>query len=172
MRMGRIANSSLDMFRFNENHSGARVYGGAVPAPAAAYFSIDGGATNLADFGINSDPGDWLNTGIQGPDANNETIGGAVLTAADLTVMDVLGFTRSAASFNLGPNGVTGANFNGDSKGGLPLAERRRPCLAVAAERRPVVGSNDLGNAGNRGLAHCDDGRFQWRRQIRSDLAE
>ncbi len=65
--MCRIAGDSLDIFRFNENRSGSHVFGFARPA-TAAYFSIDGGATDLADFGINSDPGDlsqWRCTGRQ-----------------------------------------------------------------------------------------------------------
>ena len=54
--MGRIAGLGMDVFRFNApaNH----VFGGAIPAPAS-YFSIDGGFTKLADFGRNSDPGDF-----------------------------------------------------------------------------------------------------------------
>ncbi len=94
--MGRIAGTTLDLFRFNSNGSGGHVFGGDIPS-SAAYFSIDGGATDLADFGINSDPGDWLNSGVQGPDAFNETIGGSVLSAVDLTEMDVLGFSRATS---------------------------------------------------------------------------
>jgi RTX calcium-binding nonapeptide repeat (4 copies) len=92
--MGRIAGLSLDVFRFNENRSGARVFGFADPA-TPAYFSIDGGVTDLADFGINSDPGDFLNGGVQGTDPFNETVGGNSLTATDLQIMDVLGFHRT-----------------------------------------------------------------------------
>jgi VCBS repeat-containing protein len=89
--MGRVAGDSLDLFRFNEDGSGNHVFGGAIPA-TAAYFSIDGGATKLADFGINSDPGDFLNGGVQGTDPFNEIVGGRGLTTVDMTMMDVLGF--------------------------------------------------------------------------------
>jgi serralysin len=68
--MGRIAGDTIDLYRFNEDKSGNRVYGGAIPA-TPAYFSIDGGTTDLADFGINSDPGDFLNGGVQGTDPFN-----------------------------------------------------------------------------------------------------
>ncbi|MFI5015379.1 MAG: NF038122 family metalloprotease [Hyphomicrobiales bacterium] len=146
--MGRIAGENLDMFRFNENMSGNRVYGGAVPAPAGAYFSIDGGATKLADFGINSDPGDFLNTGIQGPDPFNETIGGSSMTAADLTLMDVLGFTRSAASFQ-GPNGVPNPDFNGDHKADLLWQNDDGEVWQSLMSGSQVIASNDLGNGGN-----------------------
>src|SRR5262249_24549463 len=65
----------------------------AVPA----YFSIDGGVTKLADFGINSDPGDFLNppdSDLTPNDPFNEIVGNlSNLTALDITVMDVLGFT-------------------------------------------------------------------------------
>jgi VCBS repeat-containing protein len=89
--MGRIAGTSLDLFRFNEDNSLNRVFGGAIPA-TPAYFSIDGGTTKLADFGINSDPGDFLNGGVQGADPMNETVGGRGMTTVDMTIMDVLGF--------------------------------------------------------------------------------
>jgi VCBS repeat-containing protein len=89
--MGRIAGTSLDLFRFNEDNSLNHVFGGAIPS-TPAYFSIDGGATKLADFGINSDPGDFLNGGVQGTDPLNETVGGRGMTAVDMTMMDVLGF--------------------------------------------------------------------------------
>jgi subtilase family serine protease len=89
--MGRIAGDSLDIFRYNA--PGNHVFGGSVPQPAS-YFSIDGGSTKLADFGRTSDPGDFLNSGVQGSnDPFNESVGNlATLTSVDLTIMDVLGF--------------------------------------------------------------------------------
>jgi VCBS repeat-containing protein len=111
--MGRVAGDSLDLFRFNEDGSLNHVFGGAKPA-TAAYFSIDGGATKIADFGINSDPGDFLNGGVQGTDPFNETVGGRGLTTADMTMMDVLGFdavnkapTVTALSASVGEDGPT-----------------------------------------------------------------
>jgi hypothetical protein len=93
--MGRIAGLSLDLFRFNSDGSGRHVFGAANPAPAA-YFSIDGGKTDLADFGINSDPGDFLNppSSTKTPnDPFNETVGTlGSLSPEDLQLMDVLGF--------------------------------------------------------------------------------
>jgi len=95
--MGRIAGLSLDLFRFNEDHSGNHVFGFGRPA-TPAYFSIDGGTTDLADFGINSDPGDFLNppnSNLTPNDPFNENVGNrGALTAVDVTVMDVLGFHR------------------------------------------------------------------------------
>src|SRR5260370_405928 len=68
---------------------------GANTAPAA-YFSIDGGNSKLADFGQNSDPSDFLNSGVQGPnDPFNEYYTGSTLqslTTVDKEMMDALGF--------------------------------------------------------------------------------
>ena len=99
--MGRIAGLAMDIFRYNENRSASHVFGGAIPA-TPAYFSIDGGHTDMADFGISSDPGDFLNSGVQGPtDSFNEflsTSSATSLTAVDLKIMDVLGFTLSQSA--------------------------------------------------------------------------
>ncbi|MEH2487076.1 NF038122 family metalloprotease [Bradyrhizobium sp. AZCC 2230] len=83
----------FDLFRFTS--PGTRLISGTSTAPAA-YFSLDGGNTKLADYGLNSDPSDFLNSGVQGPnDPFNEyysstTIQG--LTALDLKQLDALGF--------------------------------------------------------------------------------
>ncbi|MGY4622980.1 NF038122 family metalloprotease [Bradyrhizobium sp. USDA 4486] len=95
--MGRVHYGSapdvFDLFRFTS--PGVRLFQGGATAPAA-YFSLDGGATKLADYGQNSDPSDFLNSGVQGPnDPFNEyytstTIQG--LTTIDLEQLDALGF--------------------------------------------------------------------------------
>src|SRR5207237_10427116 len=67
----------------------------------SAYFSVNGGGTDLADFGISSDPGDFLNppgSNLTPNDPFNEIVGtAATLTAVDLRLMDVLGFNVGAA---------------------------------------------------------------------------
>ena len=151
--MGRIAGTSLDLFRFNSNgtingdgtHN--HVFGGAIPA-TAAYFSINGGVTKLADFGINSDPGDWLNNGIQGGDSFNETIGGSTLTAVDLTEMDVLGFTRSGFT-PIQPERSKNPDFNGDAKADIVWQNDNGHVWQWLMNGASVAGSNDLGNNGN-----------------------
>jgi hypothetical protein len=96
--MGRIAGTALDLFRFNENRSGNHVFGRTIPS-APAYFSIDGGATDLADFGIHSDPGDWLNSGVQGNnDPFDEIVGLGGLSAVDITEMNVLGLAQASTT--------------------------------------------------------------------------
>ncbi len=95
--MGRVPYGSapdvFDFYRFTS--PGVHLFSGAQTAPAA-YFSLDGGNTKLADYGQSSDPSDFLNSGVQGPnDPFNEyytssTIQG--LTAIDLKQLDALGF--------------------------------------------------------------------------------
>ena len=57
--MGRVPGASgLSLFRYTSQ--GNHLFAGGTPA-AASYFSIDGGVTKLADFGVSSDPSDFLN---------------------------------------------------------------------------------------------------------------
>ena len=75
-----------------------------IPA-SPAYFSLNGGNTKIADFGQNSDPSDFLNSGVQGAnDPFNEFYSGSTLqslTTVDLKMLDALGF-------NFTPLGLTG----------------------------------------------------------------
>ena len=52
-RTAGIGTSPLDLFRYAA--PGTRQLGLGLPA----YFSIDGGKTDLSNFDISSDPGDW-----------------------------------------------------------------------------------------------------------------
>ncbi len=86
--LGRIQGASLDLFRYSSAGHFQFVPG------RAAYFSIDGGATDLANFGVSSDPGDWRNYDTLTPhDPFDEIISSDTWTALDSKVMDVLGFT-------------------------------------------------------------------------------
>jgi hypothetical protein len=80
----------------------------------AAYFSIDGGFTDLADFGLKSDPSDFLNPGPTslGPpyssltpnDPFNEIYSSGTLqnlTAVDKELIDVLGFNTTPATITV-----------------------------------------------------------------------
>ncbi|WP_249209955.1 NF038122 family metalloprotease [Bradyrhizobium manausense] len=95
--MGRIpygtAPDVFDLFRFTG--VGTRLFQGGATAPAA-YFSLDGGNTKIADYGQTSDASDFLNSGVQGRnDPFNEFYSGStsqVLTAVDLQQLDALGF--------------------------------------------------------------------------------
>ena len=83
----------FDFYRFTS--PGARLFTNNIPANVA-YFSVDGGNTKLADYGQNSDPSDFLNTGMQGgSDPFNEYYSSSTLqqlTAIDLKQLDALGF--------------------------------------------------------------------------------
>lgn len=92
--LGRISSpatlhTALDLFRY----SGADVRSLAVSNTAS--FSLDGGTTMLQGFDFNGgDPGDW--SGALGIDSFNgtATIGSILpVSATDLRVMDVLGYT-------------------------------------------------------------------------------
>ncbi|MGH6679229.1 MAG: NF038122 family metalloprotease [Bradyrhizobium sp.] len=87
----------FDFYRFTS--PGTQLFSDNIPAPAA-YFSLDGGYTKLADYGQNSDPSDFLNSGVQGPnDPFNEYYSGGTLqqlTAVDLKQLDALGFHVTA----------------------------------------------------------------------------
>src|SRR5579859_3856125 len=101
--MGRVPDGPqpdvFDLYRFTS--PGAMLFAGGNTAPAA-YFSTDGGHTKLADFGQTSDPSDFLNSGVQGPnDPFNEyydasTIQG--LTTVDKQMLDALGFHTMTVS--------------------------------------------------------------------------
>jgi serralysin len=83
----------FDLFRFTS--PGVRLFQGTATAPAA-YFSVDGGATKLADFGRASDSSDFLNSGVQGSnDPFNEFYTGSTnqtLSLVDKEILDALGF--------------------------------------------------------------------------------
>ena len=65
--MGRVPygpqSDIFDLFRFTS--PGTRLFLNDATAPAA-YFSLDGGTTKLADYGQTSDASDFLNSGVQG----------------------------------------------------------------------------------------------------------
>jgi hypothetical protein len=89
----------FDFFRFTT--AGTRLFQGGATAPAA-YFSLDGGNTKVADYGRTSDASDFLNSGVQGAnDPFNEFYNGGTsqqLTAADLKQLDALGFHLTSAT--------------------------------------------------------------------------
>ena len=88
----------FDLFRFTS--SGARLFQEGPTAPAA-YFSIDGGNTKLADYGRTSDSADFDNNGVQGfNDPFNEGLSSSTLqhlTTVDLAQLDALGFHLNGA---------------------------------------------------------------------------
>ncbi len=103
--LGRIpygaAPDIFDLFRFTSASN--MLFNGASTGVPAAYFSIDGGVTKLADYGQNSDPSDFLNTGVQGStDSFNEYYSPGstlqTLSNVDLTQLKVLGFNLQSVT--------------------------------------------------------------------------
>jgi hypothetical protein len=93
----------FDLFRHTS--LGQHLFSSSNTAPAA-YFSIDGGNTKLADFGQTSDPSDFLNSGVQGsadpfdefysPGSTQQN-----LTAVDKELIDVLGFNVTPGTISV-----------------------------------------------------------------------
>ena len=85
----------FDFYRFTS--AGTRLFTDNIPANSA-YFSLDGGNTKLADFGVSSDPSDFLNapnSNLTPTDAFDEFYSGSTLqslTSVDLEMLDALGF--------------------------------------------------------------------------------
>ena len=85
----------FDFYRFTS--AGTRLFTDNIPA-SSAYFSLDGGNTKLADFGVSSDPSDFLNapgSNLTPNDAFDEFYSNNTfqsLTSVDLKMLDALGF--------------------------------------------------------------------------------
>jgi hypothetical protein len=111
----------FDLFRFTA--PGVRLFEGSVPATVASYFSIDNGVTKLADYGKNSDPSDFLNTGVQGSnDAFNEYYTPTTtqdLSSVDLKQLSVLGYHLSGTT--VVASSVTGSPMISQSVAGSTL---------------------------------------------------
>src|ERR1700722_15710946 len=88
----------IDFYRFTS--AGTRLFTDNIPA-TAAYFSLDGGNTKLADFGVSSDPSDFLNapnSNLTPNDAFDEFYSNNTLqslTPVDLQMLDALGFNTT-----------------------------------------------------------------------------
>ena len=86
--------SLMDLFRYGS--SGTYQWTGG----QAAYFSLNKGVTDLANYSTSSDYGDFANDALDGYDSfdayySNSTF--SALTTVDKRLMDAIGFTRSAA---------------------------------------------------------------------------
>ncbi len=95
-----------DLFRYSAKGKPSFGYG------ASAYFSIDGGATDLASFNASGggDRGDWLTTAQSNDafDATAEPGTSMGLSSADLTALDALGWDTAN-----NPGGWTAAGVSG-----------------------------------------------------------
>jgi VCBS repeat-containing protein len=88
----------FDFYRFTS--AGTRLFTDSIPA-SASYFSLDGGNTKLADFGVSSDTSDFLNppgSNLTPNDAFDEFYSSNTLqslTAVDKEILDALGFNTT-----------------------------------------------------------------------------
>ena len=104
----------MEFFRYTS--PGVHYFSGSIPA-ASSYFSLDGGVTTLANYGVNSDPSDFLNDSLTVDDNFNEFYTGTTLqtlTQLDLTQLDVLGFNTQPLVKKFTP-----FDFNGDGVGDI-----------------------------------------------------
>jgi Ca2+-binding RTX toxin-like protein len=99
--LGRIGGESgnpafeFDLFRYDSTSSSPQLQlAGGQPA----YFSINGGATRLADFGVSSDYADFKNDALTPHDPFDEFTSGDAWTSLDSTVMDALGFNVTSSA--------------------------------------------------------------------------
>jgi hypothetical protein len=107
----------FDLFRFTSPGTRLFLLGNTAPA---AYFSTDGGVTDLADYGQTSDASDFLGGALTPEDPFNEFYDSGTLqhlTLADLLQFDANGFNLNS-SFNpskvaFSPNDF-GDDFGGD----------------------------------------------------------
>jgi hypothetical protein len=127
--MGRVPSSSPDIWELTRfSSAGNRVYDGGVPAAEASYFSLNGGVSKWADYGVHSDPSDTMNNYVfsgDGPsplspeDPYNQFYDSNTLqymTPLDLEIMDILGFHPKADS-----PAANAYDFNGQNSGDILL---------------------------------------------------
>ena len=112
VRQGVTYVSEFDLMRFVS--PGTRLFNDSLPS-APAYFSLDGGAfaSRLADWGVSSDPSDFLNppgSTLTPDDPFNEIVDDlGQLTTADVLATEALGFTSTLPVVNPSPPAGTTA---------------------------------------------------------------
>ena len=118
----------LSLWRFTG--VGTHLFTDQIPS-APAYFSLDGGTTDLANWGQTSDPSDFLNNSVTGDDPFNEYVGNfANLTSLDKLAMEALGFQDHASYISP----VTVQNdYLGIMRVALPLAQATTIANAIDA---------------------------------------
>lgn len=121
--------SPEDLFRFSA--PGVRSYAanrGFLPTCSGAYFSIDGGTTNLDNFNNcdnGGDYGDWVqHSPTQVQDAFDGNLGSPSLSAGspEITALDAMGYTQASLSL---PE-PAGLSLFGLGLGGLWMRRRKR----------------------------------------------
>lgn len=143
----------MDLFRYG-SAGNLRTTGGS-----SAYFSINGGVTDLADFGVSSDYGDLLNSSSRSTnDSFNEFYNSSTfqfLTSLDKLMMDVLGFSTRIG----GGRGKTAEPsdilwVNGQSVGQWTMTNNNPTWnyLSTNTNGWSVVGNGDYNGDGSRDI--------------------
>ena len=149
---------TFDLGRYTS--AGNHLFSGGSTAPAA-YFSIDGGVTKLADYGQNSDPSDFLNSGVQGGnDPFNEFYSGSTvqaLSTVDKQLLDALGFNVNMGTTPGAPSAATSSlvassstvTADGTSSTTLTVTVKDASGNAVANTAVTLSGSGSANSFGN-----------------------
>jgi hypothetical protein len=149
----------MDLFRYNSNGSDKLQWNEADNTDSA-YFSINGGKTDLADFSTTSDYGDLV--GGSGSKANNDPFDAFYssstvqsLTALDKEMMDILGYSTKIG----GGKGITGEPSdilwaNGQQVGEWTMSNNNPTwnLLSSNANGWTVVGRGDYNGDGTRDI--------------------
>jgi hypothetical protein len=110
VRQGVTYFSEFDLMRFVS--PGQRLFADNLPS-APAYFSLDGGTSRVADWGISSDPSDFLNppnSNFTPDDPFNEIVDDlGQITTADILSTEALGFSSTLPVINPSPPAGTTA---------------------------------------------------------------
>jgi hypothetical protein len=102
--------SVFDLWRFV--NPGNRLFDGNFTTNTPAYFSLDGGATTLAHWGMTSDDSDFLNDNLTPNDPFDEFVGNlGHLTTLDILMMEALGFRSTLPVTNPPPPPGTTADM-------------------------------------------------------------
>ncbi len=154
--MGGVA-TLLDMFRYQ---SAGQLQ--TNPTGSPAYFSLNGGATNIANFdSTNQDPADWSGNGN---DANNAF--GSLSVAnnfgqADLRELNALGFTRRAQIDDFNGDGTSDLVWWNSSTGAISewqfanAAHTQTLSLGTKPAYQPIA-SGDFNGDGTSDLLFMD----------------
>jgi hypothetical protein len=102
--------SELDLWRFT--NPGIHLFDGNFTTNTPAYFSLDGGATVLAHWGMTSDDSDFLNDNLTPNDPFDEFVGNlGNLTNLDFLITEALGYQHIVPVANPPPPAATTADM-------------------------------------------------------------
>ena len=132
----------LDLFRYDSN---GRQAGNGAPA----YFSLNGGLTNLDNYATSSDQGDWASTAT-----NDANLAGSPpnavnwFTPTDVRQLDILGYTRAPAP---------ATDLNGDGVSDILWQNTSGTVVMWEMQETQVVASAAIGGGGGWTVAGTGD---------------